>query len=150
MAAGVAFAPVPALPVDIAVEQRVAVGSEGRTALAAMAFGGVGDVALPAGFRLEAYAQAGVVGAHRLDGFADGAIMVDRRIGPNPSLPLSVGALAAGAVQPGPARLDVGPRLTLRLPRFGKGSRISIDWRQRIAGDAAPDSGVAVTLAADF
>lgn len=149
-AAGIAFAPVPALPVDIAVEQRVAAGSEGRTALAAMAFGGVGDVALPAGFRLEAYAQAGVVGAQRLDGFADGAVVVDHRIGSNPSLPFSVGALAAGAVQPGAARLDVGPRLTLRLPRLAKGSRIAIDWRQRIAGDAVPGSGVAVTLAADF
>src|SRR3546814_15000807 len=41
-------------------------------ALAAMVTGGVGDIPLPAGFRLDAYAQAGIVGTRRRDGFADG------------------------------------------------------------------------------
>ena len=59
-------------------------------------------------------------------------------------------ALQAGAVQPGAARVDVGPRLTLRLPQVGEGGRIALDWRQRVAGDAHPESGLALTLAADF
>ena len=53
-------------------------------------------------------------------------------------------------MQPGAARVDVGPRLTLRLPEVGQGSRIALDWRQRIAGDARPASGLALTLASDF
>ncbi len=150
LAFGLAFAPLAHWPVDVAVEQRVAVGRAGRTALAAMVSGGVGDVVLPHGFRLEAYGQAGIVGARRRDGFADGAIVIDRRLGPDESSPLRVGALAAGAVQPGAARVDVGPRLTLRLPDVGEGSRIALDWRQRIAGDARPASGLALTLASDF
>ena len=32
----------------------------------------------------------------------------------------------------------------------GQGGRIALDWRQRVAGDASPASGVALTLAADF
>lgn len=150
VAFGAAFAPFAGVPVDVAIEQRIAAGPGGRTALAAMVAGGVGGVALPAGFRLEAYGQAGVVGTHRRDGFADGAVVVDRRIGPREVSPLRLGALAAGAVQPGAARVDVGPRLTLRLPDVGQGGRIALDWRQRVAGDALPESGVAVTLAADF
>lgn len=150
LAFGAAFAPLPRLPIDIAVERRVAIGSEGRTALAAMIVGGVSDVALPAGFRLDAYAQAGVVGARRRDGFADGAVVVDRRLGADERAPLRLGALAAGAIQPGASRVDIGPRLTLRLPDVGKGSRIALDWRQRVAGDARPESGVALTLASDF
>ena len=149
LAFGLAFAPLARLPVDLAVEQRVAAGPEGRTALAVMASGGVSDVALPAGFRLDAYAQAGIVGARRRDGFADGAIVVDHRLGDSETS-LRLGALAAGAVQPGAARVDVGPRVTLRLPEVGQGSRIALDWRQRVAGDARPDSGLALTLAADF
>ena len=149
LAFGLAFAPLARLPVDLAVEQRVAAGPEGRTALAVMAGGGVSDIALPAGFRLDAYAQAGVVGARRRDGFADGAVVVDRRLGARETS-LRLGALAAGAVQPGAARVDVGPRLTLRLPDVGEGSRIALDWRQRVAGDARPESGLALTLAADF
>lgn len=149
LALGLAFAPLAQLPVDFAIEQRVAAGKEGRTALAIMASGGVSDVALPAGFRLDAYAQAGVVGAQRRDGFADGAIVVDRRLGAEKTS-LRLGALAAGAVQPGAARVDVGPRLTFPLPDVGEGSRIALDWRQRVAGDARPESGLALTLATDF
>lgn len=149
VALGLAFASLAHLPVDVAIEQRIATGKEGRTALAIMASGGVSEVALPAGFRLDAYAQAGVVGARRRDGFADGAIVVDRRLGAD-DMSLRLGALAAGAVQPGVARVDVGPRLTLRLPEVGEGSRIALDWRQRVAGDARPESGLALTLASDF
>lgn len=150
IAFGLAVAPLAHLPVDVAIEQRLAAGKEGRTALAMMASGGVSEVALPAGFRLDAYAQAGVVGVRRRDAFADGALVVDRPIGPDDTSPLRLGALAAGAVQPGAARVDVGPRLTLRLPEVGAGSRIALDWRQRVAGDARPESGLALTLASDF
>lgn len=149
LAFGLAFAPLAQLPVDLAIEQRVAAGKEGRSALAMMASGGVSDVALPADFRLDAYAQAGIVGTRRRDGFADAAIVVDRRLG-SEKTSLRLGALAAGAVQPGAARVDVGPRLTLRLPDVGEGSRIALDWRQRVAGDARPESGLALTLASDF
>lgn len=150
VAIGLAFAPLAQVPVNFAIEQRVAVGRDGRTALAAMVSGGVGDVALPGGFRLDAYGQAGIVGTRRRDGFADGAVVVDHRLGKDETAPLRLGALAAGAVQPGAARVDVGPRLTLRLPDVGAGSRIALDWRQRVAGDARPESGLALTLAADF
>lgn len=150
LAFGLAIAPLAHWPVDFAVEQRVAVGKEGRTAVAAMVSGGVSDVALPHGFRLDAYGQAGIVGARQRDGFADGAVVIDHRLGADEASPLRLGALAAGAVQPGAARLDVGPRLTLRLPDVGEGSRIALDWRQRVAGDARPASGLALTLASDF
>ncbi len=150
VAIGLAYAPLAQVPVDVAIEQRVAVGKDGRTALTAMVSGGIGDVALPAGFQLDAYGQAGIVGTRRRDGFADGAIVVDHRLGSDETAPLRLGALAAGAVQPGAARVDVGPRLTLRLPDVGAGSRIALDWRQRVAGDAQPESGLALTLAADF
>ena len=150
LAFGLAFAPIARLPVDVALEQRVAIGSQGRTALAAMVSGGVGDVALPHRFRLEAYGQAGIVGARRRDGFADAAVVVDREIARIPAGSLHLGALAAGSVQPGAARVDVGPRLTLRLPEVAEGSRVALDWRGRVAGEARPGSGLALTLAADF
>lgn len=150
IAFGLAVAPFTRLPVDVAIEQRVGVGKGGRTALAAMVTGGVSDIALPARFRLEAYAQAGMVGARRRDGFADGAIVVDRRVGADEASLFRFGVVVAAAVQPGASRVDVGPRLTIRLPDVGEGGRIALDWRQRIAGDASPESGVALTVAAAF
>lgn len=150
VALGIVYAPVARWPIDVAVEQRLALGREGRTAIAATVSGGVSGVELPGGFRLDAYGQAGIVGARRRDGFVDGAVVIDHRLGRDEAAPLRVGALAAAAAQPGAARVDVGPRLTLRLPEVGEGSRIALDWRQRVAGDAAPESGLALTLAADF
>ena len=147
---GLAVAPFTRLPVDVAIEQRVGVGKGGRTALAAMVTGGVSDIALPAHFRLEAYAQAGIVGVRRRDGFADGALVVDRALGPDASSPLRLGGVVAAAVQPGASRVDIGPRLTVRLPDVGQGGRIALDWRHRVVGDSSPESGVALTLAADF
>lgn len=147
LAFGVAHAPFPDASFDIAVERRVAVGREGRDAFAVMAAGGISEAPLPAGFHLDAYAQAGVIGVRRRDGFADGAVAIDRPLGPGA---LRFGALAAGAVQPGAERIDVGPRATLGLPRVGKGARVALDWRQRVAGGARPDSGLALMLAADF
>ena len=44
-------------------------------------------------------------------------------------------------------RVDVGPRVSMPV---GRGMRVHVDWRQRVAGSAAPGSGPALTLAADF
>ena len=123
LALGLAFAPAPGLPVDVAVERRMA---------------------------LDAYGEAGVVGLRRRDVFADGAMSIDREIAAVGPTRVSVGGMAAGAIQPGVARVDVGPRLTLRLPDVGQGSSIALDWRQRVAGGARPESGLALTLASDF
>ena len=106
-----------------------------------MASGGVSDVALPAGFRLDAYAQAGVVGLHRRDGFADGAVVIDRRVGPDETSPLRLGGLAAGAVQPGAARIDVGPRLTLRLPQVGEAAGSHLIGASVLQAMRAPKAG---------
>lgn len=150
LALGLAFAPAPSLPVDVAVERRMAIGHEGRSAFAAMVVGGVSALPLPHDFRLDAYGEAGVVGLRRGDVFADGAISIDREIAAAGPTRVSVGGMAAGAIQPGVARVDVGPRLTLRLPDVGQGSSIALDWRQRVAGGARPESGLALTLASDF
>ena len=84
-------------------------------------------------------------GVQSRDLFADGALRLARRIGP-----VEIGAGAWGAAQPGAARLDAGPSLSWRLPVAGAALRLQADWRFRIAGDAAPRSGPALTLAADF
>jgi len=62
----------------------------------------------------------------------------------------SAGPLAfaiRGAGQPGPYRVDAGPRLTMRVRCNIKAH---LDWRQRLAGNARPGSGATLTLAADF
>lgn len=148
-AVGAAWRPLAAVPVQLAVERRQRVaGSEGRSAMAVMAIGGVSDQSLPHGWRLDGYAAGGVVGFNRRDGFAEGAVRVSRPLVTTGRLTLSGGAGIWAAAQPGVERVDAGPILSARLERAAP--RLSLDWRQRIAGQAVPASGIAVTLATDF
>ena len=142
-AIGLDWRPNGTVPVALTVERRQALGRRGRSAFGLGAHGGVDDVSLPAGLTLAAYGQAGVVGARSRDLYADGALRITARRGP-----IDLGAALSGGAQPDVARLDAGPVLSLRIPEARL--RISAEWRFRIAGDARPGSGPAVTLGTDF
>jgi len=143
-AAGLDWRPVRTLPLNLLAERRQRLGREGRNAFALTLYGGASRDLAPR-LRLDAYGQAGVVGLRARDVFADGAVRLTRRAGP-----VEIGAGAWGAAQPGAARLDAGPSLSWRLPVPDSNLRLQADWRFRVADDAAPRSGPALTLAADF
>jgi hypothetical protein len=147
---GLTWQPKANWPVRLTVERRVALDDGGRNAFAAFVAGGVGPVDLPAGSKLDAYAQAGVVGAKRRDGFVDGSATITRPITIRGDTKLSLGGGVWGAAQPGLSRLDVGPRARVgtKLGKTFVGA--SLDWRQRVAGNAEPKSGVALTLDGSF
>ncbi len=146
-AIGLAVQPFRALPVSFAIERRVALGDGSRNAMAILAAGGFGSVRVAPGVDAEAYVQAGLVGFHRRDAFVDGKMSL---LSPIAKTPLRIGAALSGGAQPGVERLDIGPEIQVRLPILDNAARLSIEWRERIAGKAAPASGLAVTLAADF
>ena len=98
---------------------------------------------MPWRFELDAYAQAGIVGLGRRDLFADGAIAFTRPVYGR----FSAGLGMWGGYQPGLYRLDAGPRISMKVR---DNIRAHVDWRQRVAGNAQPASGPALTLAADF
>lgn len=129
-------------PVTLALERRIGLDRGGRDAVAATLFGGASAVKLPGRLRLDAWGQAGLVGLKRRDAFIDAAVRIERPLGPR----LAAGAGLWGGAQPGAARLDIGPALSVRAGRL----RIGAEWRQRIAGRARPGSGPALTLGADF
>jgi hypothetical protein len=144
LAAGIEWHPVAALPVNLLVERRQAVGGGGRSAFAVTVHGGASR-ALGRGVRLDLYGQAGLVGTRPPDAFVDGSARLSATLGP-----IEAGAGLWGGAQPGAARLDAGPSLAWRLPVRGANLRLQADWRLRLAGEAAPGSGPALTLAADF
>jgi hypothetical protein len=132
--------------VRLLAERRQAIGQDGRSAFALLAHGGVSDRPLVGPVTLDAYGQAGMVGLSSRDAFADGAV----RLGLPVAEGFSLGIGAWGAAQPGTSRLDAGPQASYRLPGFGANMRLSAEWRVRVAGDAVPGSGPALTLSADF
>jgi hypothetical protein len=131
------------MPVAITVERRHAIKHYGRNAFALFAEGGVYGRPMPWQSTIDGYVQAGVVDFNNPDWFADGQVAVTRPLWRN----LSGGLGAWGGAQPGISRLDVGPRLSLRV---GQRMRAHVDYRLNVAGNAAPGSGAVVTLAGDF
>lgn len=147
-AVGVDWQPT-AAPVRVIAEYRVGLdGAPGGPALGVVA--GVYGVPLPLDFRLEAYGQAGAVARKRIDPFADGALRVTREIARAGDARLDIGAGAWGAAQREAVRLDIGPSAIATVPVGDSAIRVAIDWRERVAGDARPGSGPALSLGADF
>jgi hypothetical protein len=136
--------------VGLIAEQRIALDRGGRSAPSVFAYGGVSDVRLGGGVNLDGYVQAGVVGVKNASAFVDGAIRIERAVVTTERATLSVGAGAWGGAQKGVARIDVGPQIVARLAVADTNLRVSAEWRQRVAGDAAPASGPSVTVGFDF
>ena len=150
-AAGLSARPVPALPLRVAAEGRVTATSQGTEVRpAAYAVTELPPAALPLGARGEAYVQAGWVGGHYATAFVDGQARIDRPIARVGATDVSAGAGVWGGAQKGAARLDVGPSARVSF-RVGDGQgHVAADYRFRVAGDAQPASGPALTLSAGF
>jgi tetratricopeptide (TPR) repeat protein len=138
-ALGVTWAASPRF--SLTAERLVRIGGQSRSAWTLRAAGGAehsGPIAL------DAYAEAGVVGVRNTAAYAAAQGHVTHRIGP-----VSIGAGAWASVQHDArtvGRFEAGPSL-----RFRHGALdLSADYRLRLAGNAAPGSGPALTLAAYF
>jgi len=144
VAAGVRWQPVASIPVAVNVERRFALNRwGGRNDFALFAEGGLYQTPILGIANLDVYAQGGVVGVKTRDLFFDGAATFTRPVWGK----FAAGFGVWGGVQPGLYRVDAGPRLTMDVRR---GMRVHADYRQRLAGEAAPASGPALTIAGDF
>ncbi|AWW73892.1 hypothetical protein CD351_05575 [Erythrobacter sp. KY5] len=156
VAAGLSARPVAAIPLRTAAEMRVT-RNRFSTQLrpAAYAVTEIAPQKLPLDLALETYAGAGYVGGAADTFFIDGQAGVTREMlrfrgGTTRPLILSLGGAAWGGAQRDAERLDVGPTMRLDLTLGTVPARISVDWRERVAGDAEPNSGVAATVSTRF
>jgi hypothetical protein len=147
-AAGIDWRPDPAVPLRFSIERRLRIDRDGRSAWSAYAASGLYRE-IPGVARIDGYAQAGFVGLQRRDGFADGALRVEHPVQSGPAV-IGIGAGLWAAAQPGARRIDAGPRLSIRLPITDHALSIALEGRFRLAGNARPGSGVALTLATDL
>jgi len=132
----------------VGIERRVAMESGARNAFALIVAGGLNPTRLIGPVMAEGYAQAGIVGASQQDLFADGRLSLRAPL--DRTQKVRAGISFSGGAQPGVSRLDIGPMAETRLPLGTAQPRLVVEWRQRIAGQARPGSGLSVTLAADF
>ena len=156
LAANVSARPVGALPLRFFGEVRATRNPSGTDYRpAGYAVTEIPSQRLPLRFALETYGAAGYVGGEADTYFAEGQAAVTREVVSFKGLDdqrmrLSFGGAAWGGAQKDASRFDIGPTLRLDLSVGEVPARISVDWRERVAGDAAPESGVAATVSTRF
>lgn len=150
-ALGMRARPVGSLPVTVHAELR-ATEFSGRVQLRPAAFvsAGIDNARMPLGLEASGYAQAGYVAGDFATAFADGKIDLTRDIEDNERISVRAGAGAWGGAQRGAARGDIGPTLKLDFGLGDGQARLAADYRFRVAGNAEPSSGAAITLSAGF
>ncbi|GAA5061584.1 hypothetical protein GCM10023208_31080 [Erythrobacter westpacificensis] len=142
---------LPSVPVRLAAEARVSetdAGTELRGA--AYAVTELPPVSLPAGLTGEAYVQGGYVTGEFATPFVDGQARITRELASAGDFRLTAGGGMWGGAQEDAERLDVGPSAGLSFRIGAARGRVSADYRFRVAGDAEPSSGPALTLTAGF
>ncbi|WP_162789474.1 hypothetical protein [Altererythrobacter sp. ZODW24] len=150
-ALGLSARPFGGLPIRVAGEVRYSklqAGNELRPA--AFAHTELPPVDLTAGLRAEVYAQAGYIGGDYATAFVDGQASVMLEAARFDLGTLRAGGGTWGGAQKGAGRLDVGPTAALDIEVSDVRARVSVDYRIKVAGDAEPGSGAALTLATGF
>ncbi len=152
VALGLLGRPLAKMPVVLAAEGRYTTTPDGKVFRpAGFAYTELPPFRLPLGLRGEVYAQGGYVGGKNATPFIDGQLRADRRLLKLNRPEVRLGGGLWGGAQKGAARLDAGPSIVVTAPIKGSlSARLAADWRFRLAGDAAPASGPAVTLSAGF
>ncbi|MEO6153104.1 MAG: hypothetical protein ABIT09_12835 [Croceibacterium sp.] len=151
VAVGLSARPLASVPVRLAAEARVSETTQGTEVRPEVfAVTELPAVRLPLGFRGEAYAQVGYVGGAFATAFVDGQARIDRQLLGAGDAELRAGAGTWGGAQNDVSRLDVGPTAALDVRLGATRARVAVDYRFRVAGDAAPANGPALTLSAGF
>lgn len=148
LAAGLKWRPSLDIPVSVIAERRFR--QDRPDAVAFFASGGWSDARLPLQFRLDGFGQAGVVSGSSGGVFVDAMLQARRPVGKIGPVGLSVGAGAWAGGQDEVLRVDMGPSVAADVPLAGAQVRLEASWRLRVAGNAPPGNGPAITLSTSF
>lgn len=151
LAVGAGLRPFATLPVTAYAELR-ATDISGQRRLRPAAFVTAGFEAEPValGFEARGYGAAGYVGGYYASAFADGVAIAEKPVAQTDAIKLSGGAGVWGGAQRGASRLDIGPSAGLSAKLGAANVRLQADYRLRVAGNASPGNGAAITLSAGF
>ena len=146
--AGLLWRPTNSFPAYLTIEQRFR--SDRPDTVAVFVSGGHYETSLPLGFVLDGYGQAGFVTSKAGGGFADAQLHMLKKMAGHGPANLAAGAGAWAGGQSDIMRVDIGPSVRTGLQAGSMQLQLDASWRFRIAGDARPDDGPAVTLSTSF
>lgn len=148
VATGLQWRPSATFPAQVTLERRFR--PDRADAFAAFVSGGHDAAALPLGFALDGYGQAGILTGKSGGVFANAQLHALKPVTSRTHIKLAAGAGAWVGGQSEIMRLDIGPSVRADLHAEPAILRIDASWRYRIAGNAEPGNGPAVTLSTSF
>ncbi len=147
-ALGMRWKPRSSLPVTISAERRFRTRASDR--FAAYLAGGVDEVPLFGKLTFNGFGQIGYASGKDGGGFFDAQARAMHPIFAIGDIPFSAGVGGWAGGQRGAKRLDTGPTMAARLNLGKVDVLLQLDWRKRIAGNAMPKDGLALTLSTGF
>jgi len=152
LALGISQRPFAMLPLRAQLEARADRLGNGqvRARAAAMAVTELPPLPLPGRGHAELYAQAGYVAGEAGTAFVDAALRLEHPLALVGPATLHAGAALSGGAQRGAGRVDLGPAMALVLDHGPLHARAALEYRVRIAGQARPGTGPALTITAGF
>jgi hypothetical protein len=148
LAVGIRWQPTTKLPITLSAERRFR--NDNSNNMAFYIAGGKSDIPLVAKFKLDSYAQVGILTGTHPDRFFDANVRVDRPLFNATPLSISAGGGLWAGGQKGASRIDIGPSIRTDFKVSDVHLRLNADWRFRIAGKAAPGDGPTITLSTNF
>lgn len=150
LAIGIKSKPIRNVPFTFFAEQRFGARKDSNRGTAIYLAGGTGpDLVLP-DTSLETYGQMGFIFARDDSYFFDASAALQKQVVEREGHKITAGAGIWASGQEGATRVDIGPRVKLHVPVGQVNVQVSIDWRERIGGNAHPGSGASVTLSTGF
>lgn len=150
LAIGIKTKPLSDLPLSFFAEQRFGAGGNSNRGTVFYLAGGTGpDMVLPE-INLETYGQVGYVFGRDNSHFFDASAALQKQVVERGGHRITAGAGVWASGQEGATRVDIGPRVKFHVPVGQADMQVSVDWRERIGGNAHPGSGASVTLSTGF
>lgn len=140
--------PLVNVPITLSAERRFRANAPDNIAI--YAAGGKSDVPLAAKFKLDTFAQAGIIAGARPDRFFDAYARIDRPLLKSAAISIHGGGGIWAGGQKDATRIDIGPSIRTDFNVNTTRLRLNADWRFRVAGNAVPGNGPTITLSTSF
>jgi hypothetical protein len=138
------------LPIEFIVERRIRTNNGNKDQWTLLIATGVSERDIGQGLSLEGYGQAGFVGTKKTIPFAQLGAGLHRSVLDQKGLQLKAGAGFWIDQQNSSGRVDIGPEVVALIKAGDRPLRLSGQWRIKVAGNAEPGSGPALSIATSF
>lgn len=152
-ALGVRWQPDHRWPVSLSIERRFRDGQ--KDAFAAYVAGGFSEQIFRERIKIDAFGQAGLLhrdapGIRPTIAFYDTQIRATHPAFNVLKTPVAIGVGGWAGGQTGASRLDLGPTVSIPIDAGPALLQLQLDWRFRLAGNARPRDGPALTVSTGF